>query len=59
MNFKNTVLFSGIAVLLILMLNASINSSFAAIEYEHKTKWDSKGLPLGQFSQPGGVAADY
>ncbi|HEX2487633.1 MAG TPA: hypothetical protein VHJ57_03525, partial [Nitrososphaeraceae archaeon] len=60
MNFKNTVLFSGVAVLLsFLILNSVTYSfSFAATEYEHKTKWGTKGVAIGQFSQTGGITAD-
>ena len=64
MNFKNTVFFSGMAVLLsFLILNGSsmtYQSSFAtaATEYEHKMKWGSKGVATGQFNQASGIAAD-
>ncbi len=60
MNFKNTVFFSGMAVLLsFLILNSvTYHSSFAATEYEHKTMWGTKGVAIGQFNQLGGITTD-
>jgi len=63
MNFKNTIFFSGMAVLLsFLILNGSsvtYQPSFAAaIEYEHKMKWGEKGFANGQFNQASGITAD-
>ena len=60
MNFKNTIFFSGMTVLTsFLILNSmTYQSSFAATEYEHKTKWGEKGLAIGQFNQITGVAVD-
>ena len=63
MNFKNAIFFSGMAVLLSLLIlnvsNMTYQSSFAAtIEYEHKMKWGSKGFANGQFNQASGITAD-
>src|SRR5687768_8549931 len=68
MNFKNTIFFCGMTVLLsFLILNCgssgmTYQSSFAAAatttEYEHKLKWGSKGVATGQFNQASGITAD-
>ena len=62
MNFKNTIFFCGMTVLLsFLILNGSMTyqSSFAATttttEYEHKLKWGEKGVATGQFNQVTGI----
>ena len=64
MNFKNTVFFSGVAVLLsFLILNGSsvtYSSSFAQQQNMNtKQNGASKGVAIGQFSQTGGITADY